>query len=76
MILKIDGVLQAVVYGKSNSILGNVLCADIILVAGKELTEIDIRKILSTQIQDYKVPRRIRFVKEISLTRTGKLKRI
>lgn len=76
LILKIDGVLQAVVYGKSNSILGNVLCADIILVDGKELTEIDIRKILSTQIQDYKVPRRIRFVKEISLTRTGKLKRI
>lgn len=74
-IMGIDGVRQAMVYGKANSILGNVLCADVVLEASVELTELDIKKILGTQLQDFKVPRRIKFVEEISLTRTGKMKR-
>lgn len=72
----IDGVCQAIVYGKANSILGNVLCADVVLEPGFELTELDIKKVLSSQLQDFKVPRRIKFVEEISLTRTGKMKRV
>jgi len=40
------------------------------------LTELDIKKVLSSQLQDFKVPRRIKFVEEISLTRTGKMKRV
>ncbi len=74
-IISIEGVRQAMVYGKANSILGNVLCADVVLEAGVELTELDIKKVLGTQLQDFKVPRRIKFVGEISLTRTGKMKR-
>lgn len=74
-IMDIEGVKQAMVYGKSNSILGNVLCADVVLEHGVELKEIDIKKILGTQLQDFKIPRRIKFVEEISLTRTGKMKR-
>ena len=72
----IEGVRQVVVYGKANSILGNVLCADVVLEPGFELTELEIKKVLSSQIQDFKVPRRIKFVEEISLTRTGKMKRV
>lgn len=72
----IDGVRQAMVYGKANSILGNVLCADVVLETGFELTELDIKKVLGAQLQDFKVPRRIKFVEEISLTRTGKMKRV
>ena len=72
----IEGVRQAMVYGKANSILGNVLCADVVLESGFELTELDIKKVLSSQLQDFKVPRRIKFVEEISLTRTGKMKRL
>lgn len=74
-IMDIEGVKQAMVYGRSNSILGNVLCADVVLEAGVELTELDIKKVLGAQLQDFKVPRRIKFVEEISLTRTGKMKR-
>lgn len=74
-IMGIEGVRQALVYGKANSILGNVLCADVVLEAGVELTELDIKKELGAQLQDFKVPRRIKFVEEISLTRTGKMKR-
>lgn len=72
----IEGVRQAMVFGKANSILGNVLCADVVLEPGFELTELDIKKVLSSQLQDFKVPRRIKFVEEISLTRTGKMKRV
>lgn len=72
----IEGVRQAMVFGKANSILGNVLCADVVLEPGFELTELDIKKVLGAQLQDFKVPRRIKFVEEISLTRTGKMKRV
>lgn len=72
----IEGVRQAMVYGKTNSILGNVLCADVVLEPGFTLTELEIKRGLSSQLQDFKVPRRIKFVEDISLTRTGKMKRV
>lgn len=75
MLLAMDGIRQVLVFGKPNSVLGNVLCADIQLEAGSSLTELDIKKALRTQFQDFKIPRRIRFVEEMTLTRTGKLKR-
>lgn len=75
LISSIDGISQVVVYGKPNSILGNVLCADIRLEDGVNITETDIRKILHGKLQDFKIPRRIKFVKEFSVTRTGKIKR-
>ena len=74
-IMAMNGVRQALVYGKANSILGNVLCADVQLEEGFTLTELDIKKQLASQLQDFKIPRRIKFVEEMSLTRTGKLKR-
>lgn len=74
-IMEMEGVRQAVVYGKANSILGNVLCADVLLEPDAQLKELDIKKALGSQLQDFKVPRRIKFVDEITLTRTGKLKR-
>lgn len=75
ILLSIEGVKQVLVYGKANSILGNVLCADIQLEDGVALTDVEIRKALRSQLQDFKIPRRIKFVEQMSLTRTGKLKR-
>ena len=75
-IMAIGGVCQANVYGKANSILGEVLCADVVMAPNVKLSEQDIRKRLSLRLQDFKIPRRIRFVEELSVTRTGKLKRI
>lgn len=75
ILLSIEGVKQVLVYGKANSILGNVLCADIQLEDGVTLTDVDIKKALRSQLQDFKIPRRIKFVEQMSLTRTGKLKR-
>ena len=75
VIMAIEGVRQTLVYGKANSVLGNVLCADIQLEENFALTDLEVRKALSAQLQDFKIPRRIKFVAELSLTRTGKLKR-
>ena len=75
ILLSIEGVKQVLVYGKANSILGNVLCADIQLEDGVALTDVEIKKALRSQLQDFKIPRRIKFVEQMSLTRTGKLKR-
>lgn len=75
VISAIDGVKQVLVYGKANSVLGNVLCADIQLEEGSELTNVEIKKALASQLQDFKIPRRIKFVEQFELTRTGKLKR-
>lgn len=71
----IDGVQQSLVYGKPNSVLGNVLCAEIQLENDKMLTELDIRRWLKDVLQDFKIPRKIKFVDSFTLTRTGKLKR-
>lgn len=69
------GVRQSLVYGKANSILGNVLIAEVQLEDGAEVADLDIRKALQGQLQDFKIPRKIRFVEAFTLTRTGKLKR-
>lgn len=73
-ITMIDGVKQVLVYGKSNSVLGNILCADIVLF-DDSVTELKVRTVLSEKLQDFKIPRRIKFVECIELTRTGKTKR-
>lgn len=76
LILSMNGVQQAIVYGKANSVIGSILCAEIRLEKEGSLTELDIRNYISNKLQDYKVPRRIKFVSEFSLTRTGKIKRL
>lgn len=75
VINSIQGVRQSLVYGKANAILGNVLCAELQLDEGAQLTELDVRQQLQSRLQDFKIPRRIKFVEAFSLTRTGKLKR-
>lgn len=75
VISALNGVKLVLVYGKANSVLGNVLCADIQLEEGTLLTNVDIKKALASQLQDFKIPRRIKFVEKFELTRTGKLKR-
>ena len=71
----IEGVQQSLVYGRSNSILGNIVVAEVKLVEGAALTDLEIRKVLASLLQDFKVPRKIQIVSELSMTRTGKLKR-
>jgi acyl-coenzyme A synthetase/AMP-(fatty) acid ligase len=76
IILELNQIQQVIVYGKANSVLGNILCADIKLIESSDLTDNQVRAFLSNSLQDYKIPRRIKFVNELTMTRTGKLKRL
>ncbi|GCD78812.1 AMP-binding protein [Schleiferia thermophila] len=70
----IDVIKNAKVYSKQNSIIGNIICADVILLKDKKCTESEIRKILKDHLQEYKIPRVIRMVEKLDVTRSGKLK--
>jgi acyl-coenzyme A synthetase/AMP-(fatty) acid ligase len=73
-ILTITGVKNVRVYSKSNSVLGNIVCCEVVL-DNCQLSESSIRTFLQSKMQEFKIPRIIRFVDELSTTRTGKIKR-
>ena len=74
-ILEYEGIKTVRVFGKKNSIIGNIVCCEIVAI-NKELTEIVIRKYLQNKLQEFKIPRIIKFVDNIKQTRTGKTKKI
>lgn len=74
VINEIDGILNVRVFSKSNSVLGNIICAEVV-ASNADITEAAIRKYLQEKLQEYKIPRVIKFVEEISTTRSGKIKR-
>lgn len=74
-LLDLGGVSQAVVYGRHNSVTGNLLCADVVMCEGAAFDEARLRVELGASLQDYKIPRRIRRVESMEMTRTGKMKR-
>ncbi len=76
IIRNIIGIKDAHVFGKPNSIIGNILCADIVKDNTTDISEMDIRQQLSSKLQDFKIPRRIKFKEALDVTRTGKMKRI
>lgn len=70
----IDGVLMASVTVKANSVLGNMLIANVVSdFTNSELSEKNIKTILKDNLQEFKIPRIIKIVKELEFTRTGKI---
>jgi fatty-acyl-CoA synthase len=65
-------VLEAQVFGVPDPKLGEEVCAWIVLKAGATATEDEIREFCRGQIAHYKIPRYVRFVKELPKTVTGK----
>ena len=72
VLLQNSKIKNAKVFGKPNAVLGNILSAEIVVFENQELEEAEIRSYLEDKLQNYKIPRRISFVEEIGLTRTGK----
>lgn len=66
-------VLHAHVYGKTNTLTGNILVADV--KVSEPVSERELRSFLTPLLQPFKIPRIINFVDKINLTRSGKLKR-
>lgn len=73
-IKKIDNVVDALVSARKNKITGNILTAKISLKENIDQKEMEQKIInrLRKKLQEWKIPRIIRFVDEIKLTRTGK----
>lgn len=69
-----DGVVGSRVYAKENSVMGNILQAEI--KVEKEIMEKELKQFLNKKLQSFKVPRIIKFVENLETTRTGKIKRI
>jgi acyl-coenzyme A synthetase/AMP-(fatty) acid ligase len=74
VILSNDKVEQCIVYGRQNSVLGNILVCDITIVNGLIMTIQECRSFIEKQLQPHKRPRIINFVDSLSQTRSGKLK--
>lgn len=72
LLMQLDGIVDAKVFGKPNSLMGTILCADVV---GDNLTDKDIKLYLKNHLPEYMVPRIIKFVSEIALTSTGKKSR-
>lgn len=75
LIIAINGISDAKVFGKANSLMGNILCADVVRV-NDSLSEKEIKTFLKEKLPEYMVPRIIKFVSEIAVTATGKKSRI
>ncbi len=73
-IRKLEGVQDVRVFAKSNSVLGNILCCEVVKTSD-EIDEISIRQFLRSKLQEFKIPRIIKFTDQILITRTGKIKR-
>lgn len=73
-IINLAGITDVRVFSKSNSVLGNIICCEVVC-DNNQVSESSIRAFLQSKIQEFKIPRIIRFVDEISITRTGKIKR-
>lgn len=71
---EIPGVKKSYVFGKPNPILGNMLYVKIQLHR-HDITELSIKQYLNNKLERFQIPRRIEFVEQLSLTRSGKLKR-
>jgi acyl-coenzyme A synthetase/AMP-(fatty) acid ligase len=71
---QIKEIADAFVFGKKNSLLGNIVSCEIISL-DKSLTEKQIRQFLQLKLQEFKIPRIIKFVDKINSTRTGKISR-
>jgi acyl-coenzyme A synthetase/AMP-(fatty) acid ligase len=73
--LRIRGVAQVGVCGLKHATLGETVGAAIVLEAGSDLTEREVREYVRHRLPACAVPDRIRFVQSLPVTVTGKLDR-
>ncbi len=64
------------VYGQLHPLMGEVVCAEVVLVKNTVLNVEEVLRFCRSQLSTYKVPQRLKQVKHIAQTQSGKLKRI
>jgi acyl-coenzyme A synthetase/AMP-(fatty) acid ligase len=73
-ILQYDGIIDVLVKGRKNKVVGNMIVANIIItdLINESTIENDLFEFLRPKLQSWKIPRIIKVVSEIEKTRTGK----
>ncbi|MCC5853782.1 MAG: AMP-binding protein [Alkalimonas sp.] len=76
-LLEVDGVAQARVYGKSSSILGQLILAELVPVPGADTDAVlqQVRLHCQQTLERYQTPYKFKWVNETKLAETGKLTR-
>ncbi len=75
-LVAIDGITDAKVFGRKNSVTGNIVCCEIVRSGSATITKANIRESLEKLLDSYMVPRIIEFVDAIDKTPTGKKDRL
>jgi len=76
IIMEHPAVHQCVTFGIAHDMLGEELGAAIVLKAGAEATDRELRQFAAVRLADFKVPKKILILTEIPVGATGKLQRI
>ncbi len=74
-LLSHEAIFDAAVYGVPDPRYGEAIMVSVILRAGAQLTEEELREYCSGKIAHYKVPKYVTFVSEFPLTVTGKIQK-
>jgi len=74
-LMNIDQIAVARVYGKKNSIMGSLICADIVLKHKQLISKKEILQKCKKDLQNYQIPAFINFLDSINTTSTGKINR-
>ncbi len=75
LLVSMVGIADARVFGRTNSVTGNIVCCEIVRSAGAAIKHADIRIALEKLVASYMIPRVIEFVDAIDKTPTGKKSR-
>jgi len=78
ILLSSELIYSAYVYPKKNPMMGNIVCADVVLkdkTADKQAIKLELLKYCREKLENFKVPAILKFVEELEITQSGKLKR-
>ena len=78
ILLSSDFIHSAYVYPKKNPMMGNIVCADVVLkdkTAESQTIKLELLKYCREKLENFKVPAILKFVDELEITQSGKLKR-
>jgi acyl-coenzyme A synthetase/AMP-(fatty) acid ligase len=72
LIMELEEVKDVKVYGRKNSLTGNLICAEISFKDNKSITTHFLKNYLSDKLQPYKIPKIITFVDKIKYNKNQK----
>lgn len=75
VMLEHDAVLEAAVVGRPDQILGESICAFVVLKDGHKCTENELMRLCASSLPPYKTPKKICFSPSLPKTQSGKIKK-